>query len=421
MALVFFSVLALYMAANNREREDLSWSRDTVWSVYTSLSIVKEGNTDLDEFRPSPEDDYSVARHGDHIYSIFPVGTPIVATPLVFVMDSWFDFAPAGSSGAPIPRLAKADYFIASFITALTAVFIFLIGQLFLKKTGFSLLLVFIFACCTSSWSVASRTLWQHGSSMLMLTIALYLILMAGRRPSLVQFASLPLFFSLAIRPTNAIPMLLLSVFVLLRHRKLFWRYLLWGAAVLAFLALFNLKLYGAVLSPYYQPERLQFVDPEWLLTALAGNLISPSRGLFVFSPVLLFAVVGIALKIRNRQMEQLDYFIIGIIVLHWLAISLFPHWWGGWSYGPRFFTDMVPLFIYFIIPVLSWFPRLQGVWKPAVAAIFLVSIAFSAFVHYRGATVEATYQWNGQPVNVDRAPGRLWDWSDPQFLRGLK
>jgi len=32
----------------------------------------------------------------------------------------------------------------------------------------------------------------------------------------------------------------------------------------------------------------------------------------------------------------------------------------------------------------------------------------------------KATALWNNSPVDVDEAPGRVWDWTDPQFLRGV-
>jgi hypothetical protein len=41
--------------------------------------------------------------------------------------------------------------------------------------------------------------------------------------------------------------------------------------------------------------------------------------------------------------------------------------------------------------------------------------------VHARGATSIAANQWSALPSSVDDARWRVWDWSDPQFLRGLK
>ena len=51
---------------------------------------------------------------------------------------------------------------------------------------------------------------------------------------------------------------------------------------------------------------------------------------------------------------------------------------------------------------------------------MFGLSVALSVLVHGRGALSPSGYAWNGSPVDVDRAPARLWDWRDPPFLRGV-
>jgi hypothetical protein len=45
---------------------------------------------------------------------------------------------------------------------------------------------------------------------------------------------------------------------------------------------------------------------------------------------------------------------------------------------------------------------------------------ALSVFINCRAATTVDVHRWNADPVDVDRQPERLWDWRDPQFLRGL-
>jgi hypothetical protein len=181
---------------------------------------------------------------------------------------------------------------------------------------------------------------------------------------------------------------------------------------------------YDAFLPYYYHPSRLKSAPFFW--EALAGNVISPSRGLFLFSPVFLFSFVGVAIKIRRRDFGLLDALLGGVIVLHWIAISSLGHWWAGYSYGPRFFSDMIPLFIYFLIPVLEQFPW-PGVKTPPHPALrrcyvglFVLCAAFSVFAHARGAMSITANEWNAYPLNIDKHPERLWDWTDPQFLRGV-
>ena len=42
-----------------------------------------------------------------------------------------------------------------------------------------------------------------------------------------------------------------------------------------------------------------------------------------------------------------------------------------------------------------------------------------SVIINGTGAVSQPASDWNLRPVNVDDAPGRVWDWRDPQFLRG--
>ena len=180
----------------------------------------------------------------------------------------------------------------------------------------------------------------------------------------------------------------------------------------------YNVGIYHALLPAYYLPSRIGGNATFW--TALAGNLVSPARGLFVYSPVLAFWVVGVALKVKHRDMKPLDYYLVTCVVLHWFAISSFPHWWGGTTFGPRFFTDMTPLFVYFLVPVTVWLKTLTGVRKPLMNVAVAVCVALSAFIHYRGASTMEAWAWNDDPVSVETHPERLWDWTDLPFLRGL-
>ena len=67
---------------------------------------------------------------------------------------------------------------------------------------------------------------------------------------------------------------------MLLRHRRYLPQFLMWGMVVAVPFIAFNYSVYARPLSPYYLPTMLRGLNPD----ALVGNLISPSRGLFVFS-----------------------------------------------------------------------------------------------------------------------------------------
>lgn len=413
--LVFFTVFVVYV------RCPCIATHDSRWVIPTAISIVKEGNTDLDEYKAVMlPNDYAISKIGGHLYNLFPIGTSIISVPFVFAIDQTGSRLGTFDLGEYVRRTDPQgiELFIASFVTALTAVFTYFMARLFLGVRR-SLLLVSIFAFCTSAWSVASRALWQHGPSMLMLTIALYLILLARDRPHLIQFAGVPLAFSYVVRPTNAISCLLLTVFVLFQYRNYFVRYLLWAMTVGIPFLLYNFAVYHSMLAPYYQVHRLGTNPHLW--EALAGNLLSPARGLFVFTPILLFSVVEIAWRISHQQLHKLDWILVSAIFLHWVSISSYKHWWAGYSFGPRLFSDIIPYFMYFLILAIARVFHLTLGRKIAVASVFLCLTVASFAIHFRGATDLDTFAWNATPIDVDIIPARVWDWYDIQFLRSTK
>jgi hypothetical protein len=146
-----------------------------------------------------------------------------------------------------------------------------------------------------------------------------------------------------------------------------------------------------------------------------------------VYSSIFLFAVYSLLLKIKNSEFRLLDAFLLGILFFHWVAISASREgWWGGHSYGPRLFSDMLPYLLYFLIPTIRQLAPPITVRKAPLIALVALLAGISFFMHFRGATETATaFGWNWQTGtvvgDVNDDPSRLWDWSDPPFLRGLR
>ncbi len=387
---------------------------DSRWTIPVALSILNNHTTDLDQYPDliSRSHSYAIKKINGHQYCFFPLGPKLFTVPVVAILKLW------RTDHEILEERGLIEKISASIIVATAAIFIYSIANMFLN-TYLSVLLTFIFAFCTPEWSTCSRAMWQHGPSVLMLTIALYVLLKAQRRPLLSQFASLPLAFSFVMRPTNSISILFLSIYVLMQFRKYFVKYMFWGAFVATAFILFNFSVYQSPLPPYYWAGRLN-VD-NLSLNVLLANLLSPGRGLFVFTPVFILSILGMILSLRKSPINKLDLFLIVIIVCHWLVISSFSHWWAGWSIGPRFFSDMTPYFIYLMIPFFDWLSGLSNPRKRLVWILSGILIGLSFFVHFQGAINPSVNGWNAQPVDIDKASWRVWDWKDPQFLRGLK
>jgi hypothetical protein len=179
-----------------------------------------------------------------------------------------------------------------------------------------------------------------------------------------------------------------------------------------------NVTAYGSPLPPYYAAQRIG--STPHFFEALAGNLVSPSRGLLLFSPVLGLAVVGIVLKVGARTLDGVDVVLAGCVLAHWVAISSFPRWWGGDAFGPRFFSDMVPFLVVLAVPVVAALATASGVRRTLALGACSALVAVSVAINFAGAYLPSTWCWNVIPANLDTRPDRLWSWRDPQFLRGV-
>ena len=94
------------------------------------------------------------------------------------------------------------------------------------------------------------------------------------------------------------------------------------------------------------------------MAVALAGNLVSPARGLFIFCPLVVLSVVGVVVRWRAGELTAFWKALAVIPVVHWIVISAFKHWWGGDSYGPRFFTDLMPVLVVLALPAVEVLAR---------------------------------------------------------------
>jgi hypothetical protein len=413
-ALLILAIFAL--VGGSHYASPIVQSGDSTLAIYVALSLVRHGDTNLDEYSHpgNPHTDVAVMPHyikqvGEHRYWHYPIGTPLVVAPAVFVIDA----IPASRRAFGLDDIQREPPFdlerlLASLIVGVATVFVFLTARRSVELP-FALGAAFVFAFCTPAWSTASRGLWQHGPSLMLLSIAVYLL-----KTRALAYAGLPLALAYVVRPTNAIALVVFSAYVAWRHRAQLGRYLIGCAAVLVPFMAYSLSVYGRILPPYFSGDAGFAGEPDVLAGAL-GLLVSPSRGLFVFSPVLLLALLGAT----KRPLSGLDKCMGIVVLLHWLVMARSEAWWGGHCFGPRYFTDMVAFLVLLALPLLS----ISGRARALLAAGFVLLAVPSFWINFRGATAVATAEWNvtradGTPVVNEDWPARVWDLRDVQFLR---
>jgi hypothetical protein len=149
------------------------------------------------------------------------------------------------------------------------------------------------------------------------------------------------------------------------------------------------------------------------LLTGLTGLLFSPNRGLLIYTPIMLFALWGAVRVWRVPAPPWMRWLTIGVL-LHVIVHAKFKEWWGGYTYGPRYFTDVLPALTLFLAYGLVPLCRTQ-LMRVLAAALALYGVAVQAIGVYA-----ADDRWNRDPLPLEVRPQRLWDWSDLQIVRAL-
>ncbi|MBA2732997.1 MAG: hypothetical protein H0U54_08930 [Acidobacteria bacterium] len=431
-AIIFILTLSIFLFSRIRQ------VADSEYSMLLSQSLLSHGSFTLDAyslprhepvwhgyyFKNGPAYQLEVTR--GHLYYHLPPGSSILSAPFVAVFNL-FGISAANTDGTYDRRgevIIEAG--LAAFLMALLSTIFFYTAQLLLS-VKWSILVAFGGALGTQVYSTASRALWSETWGILLLGVVIFLLLrseIGKRRFNPVLLATL-LSWMYFVRPTFSVHILAITVYLFIYYRQLFLPFAVTGAAWLTAFVIYSWSHFGQLLPNYYRASRLQF-STFW--EALAGNLISPSRGMLIYVPSLLFVVFLLARYRLHLVHQRLVWLSLAIIAGHLAVISSFSHWWGGHSFGPRFTTGLVPWFVLLGIlgvrAMLNWHEqRVAGSsrtgWRVQLAcgALFLL---MSAFINTRGAASHATWLWNMRPLEIDQHPERLWDWSQPQFLAGI-
>ena len=453
-------------------------SYDSYWSVATAVSLMEHGSTRVDQFVAGaprvadyglecvPAEGPAVGKPGQegcpggHWYNTFPLGTAVLVLPFFVLMKGVIAvFGPLVGHTGFFARREVAAFFAgdllggrpltelwcASTIGALTVWLQYRIGLLFLSRRA-ATWYAMLFAFGTTEWSLASRNLYPHGLTLLLLSGALYLLLEGSIQPRDAENAEDPSFapigrlkpaspkpgrfgsvshwrygwaglllaLGFAVRPSNAVSCVVLAVYVAIHQRRHLAQFLLWAAPVAVVFFSYQAMVRHSLIPLYVTAAKDS--NPFW--EGMAIHLFSPSRGLFVFTPVLLFSLAGMVLAWRRHWCDRLPLYLAAIVVLHALVVATL---WQGHCYGSRHFADVTHLFWFFLLPVILWWRNSAPPWRTVCAAAFLALAGWGVFVHGHGATSIAANQWSALPINVDTARWRVWDWRDAQFLRGLR
>ena len=278
------------------------------------------------------------------IYKYAPPGSSLLSLPFVAIAG-FLDLAPTDASGAYNPdRELKLSAILAAFLMSTFAVVCFRTSRLLLS-ISWSVVITAAATLGTQVWSTASRVVEPDTWSILLMMVGLYIILGAELRKLRLRPVLLASLLSSCylVQPTASISIVAITVYMVLYQWRYLRSYVVTGFAWFAAFLLYSWHNFGQVLPNYYEPSRLDFL---LFRSALPGNLISPARGVLVFVPTLLFVAFILVRYWKFTEAKRLAITAVAVLIAHVLTISGFTHWWAGHSYGPRYWTSVVPWFV---------------------------------------------------------------------------
>jgi hypothetical protein len=162
--------------------------------------------------------------------------------------------------------------------------------------------------------------------------------------------------------------------------------------------------IYGSIFETGYVPIH----DWFWTSPYLFSVLFSSNHGFISWTPILLFAVIGLFAFWRSVPRTGLAF--LGAAFAFYYFIASYPDWAGISSYGNRFFVSLTPLFILGLAVFLDRFTR---IFRSRRAALAAAGIFLSCFVLWNAGLM---FQW-GTHLIPARGPISFSQMIQNQFL----
>lgn len=367
-----------------------------------ALLLARHATLDFSVTHLNLSNYYSFRKHPDgRISSHTPIGTAIYGA-LFFLIARVF--------GVPLveDNVLFIDGLTASVLTALSAA----MAAWLTRREGRATSLFIGLACglATASWSTASRCMWQHTGAQFSLLAALCLFDGGQKRLWRVICGALMLGMTAWCRPYMAPACAIVLAFEFRRSPKVM---IGGGAACLGAALLwivYNLIFTGTLLGTYVSLSVFRMNRGVEYWERLVGSLVSPNRGMFIFSPLMLMAAACIPFSLRGwrRRPRETMYALAALVMI--LMRGLLIGWHGGHCYGARTMLDSSPFLLLLMAPVAG---RMLSPWR-AISWLPTGLFALSAGIQVLG--VARDYEsWN--VAMTMSMPENAWNWQKPQIL----
>jgi hypothetical protein len=393
-------------------------SGDTIPASLLPIILLTEGSIYFDSYAQHYEKNGNPAHFFQHTrgrtVSWYPLASGFLATPIYAIpvlgwkivhqptIEEWISFA------GIMEKVAAAA------ITSISIIVFFYTCRALNCQQVTAFWLSAAYAFGSEAWSTSSQGLWMHGPGILFMLLSTFLALRHEQAPDLKSALLLGLCCgtAIAVRLNNILFVVTLLCWILWKRHRHFIPILVSTSILVILLAGYNMACFGTFTGAY----GLFFSSP--FLPGLQGSLFSPARGLFIYFPLTILAIIGFVSAFRKPDIPHRTIYLVFFVFIcaSIASVSKWANWWGGFSYGPRLLAEIQPFLLLASVPTCQViFERRQP--KLGRLAFFLL-FGWSSTTQVLGAYVPS--DWNWVPKSVDEAPSRVWDWRDNPMSRSV-
>ena len=409
---IFILLILSFIVSYSSSISNYSQS-DPLGALLVSQSILEHGTVVLDAYSEEVLNDYKwqlTKRNGRTFYG-YPLGTSIYALPFVWLANVFHMDMKKRNHEVRLQRR------LASLTVAIALLLIYLMARCYFCPVISGLLsVVLVFG--SSILSTMGLALWNMNLTVVFILLSLLLLIYdkKGKRklnPYLIGFFLFSAFFC---RPTAAIFISCVYIYLFIRDRIVFMK-----AAVTFFAFFLGLLAYSLSVYKFIYPGEFGFSIHEYSKfdwVACYGYLFSPNRGLLIYSPFLVITFSGVFVFFKKLYKNLLFWTALAAFVFHFLFLCAWAMWYGGGSFGYRLLTDSYPNLVFLTLLVLQCILAIKTqIWRWISVSFFTLLSLFSIFIHtHQGLYNPYTERWNWL-VSKNKTEDLLFNWRYPQLL----
>lgn len=400
-AMIFNMVKIKYW---NEPREILYWDVISYYGYLPATFIYKDLTL---EFKDDYEGEHhfviwaNTAENGNYVFKT-SMGLSYLYLPWFFVGHAIALNTDYDAGGYSLPYKVAMQFGVLVYL---------LIGLVFLRKVlrrYFSplitaLSMVSVVVGTNLYYYIVFKGTVSHSYNFVLFSIFLWIVIQWYEKKNLKYTLLLGLLTGLItlVRPTNIIVLILFVLwdvrsfknigerfrFFIKQYRKILLMILMFLFVWIPQLIYWKV-ITGDFFFYSYGDEGFFFLNPK-----IWKSLFSYRSGWLVYSPVMIFALIGIPYLLRNKTKELYLPVLVFTIINMWIIFSWWCWWWGG-SFGLRPLTDS---YAFLAIPLAAF---IHYIFKREKTWLTIVFLTFLLAFNYYG--VHMTRKYYNHSIHFD-------------------